>query len=125
MIVTRIGLTDFRNYRSADVELVAGANLFVGRNGQGKTNLVEALGYLSTLTSHRVSTDHAMIRQGADSSIVRARLEYGERSALVEVELNRTGPNRAALNRVAMKVRELPRHVSTVVFAPEDLAIVR
>lgn len=125
MIVTRIGLTDFRNYQSADVELVPGANLFVGRNGQGKTNLVEALGYLSTLGSHRVSSDQAMIRQGADSAIVRARLKYGERNALVEVELNRRGANRAALNRVVMKVRELPRHVSTVVFAPEDLAIVR
>jgi len=125
VIVTRIGLTDFRNYRSADVELVSGANLFVGSNGQGKTNLVEALGFLSTLGSHRVSTDNAMIRQGMDAAIIRARLEYGERSALVEVELNRSTPNRAALNRVPMKVRELPRHVSTVVFAPEDLALVR
>lgn len=125
MIVTRIGLTDFRNYRSADVALVPGANLFIGSNGQGKTNLVEAIGFLSTLGSHRVSTDHAMIRQGADSAIIRASLEYGPRTALVEVELNRKAANRAALNRVPIKVRELPRHVSTVVFAPEDLAIVR
>lgn len=125
MIVTRISLTDFRNYRSADVGLVPGANLFVGRNGQGKTNLVEALGYLSTLGSHRVSSDQAMIRQGAESAIVRARLEYEGRTALVEVELNRSSPNRAALNRVPMRPRELPRHVSTLLFAPEDLAIVR
>src|SRR5690606_15348303 len=106
VIVTRISLTDFRNYRSADVGLVPGANLFVGRNGQGKTNLVEALGYLSTLGSHRVSSDQAMIRQGAESAIVRARLEYEGRSALVEVELNRSSPNRAALNRVPMRPRE-------------------
>lgn len=125
MIVTRIGLTDFRNYRVVDVELVAGANLFVGSNGQGKTNLVEALGFLSTLGSHRVSSDQAMIRQGAESAIIRARLRYGDREALAEVELNRTSPNRAQVNRVPIKVRELPRHVSTVVFAPEDLAIVR
>lgn len=125
MIVTRIGLADFRNYRSADVELVAGPNLFVGSNGQGKTNLVEALGFLSTLGSHRVSTEQAMIRQGSESAVIRARLRYGDREALVEVELNRKGPNRAQLNRVPIKVRELPRHVSTVVFAPEDLALVR
>lgn len=125
MIVSALSLTDFRNYETAEVSLVAGPNLFVGRNGQGKTNLVESLGYLSTLGSHRVSTDQAMIRQGADAAIIRARLRHEERELLLEVQLNRVGANRAMLNRNEIKVRELPRHVSTVLFAPEDLALVR
>ena len=125
MIVTHLTLIDFRNYETLDVALNAGANLFVGSNGQGKTNLVESLGYLSTLGSHRVSTDHAMIRQGQDSAIVRARLVHGEREILAEVQLNRAGANRAQINRSAIKTRELPRYFSSVLFAPEDLALVR
>ncbi|HEY9477415.1 MAG TPA: DNA replication/repair protein RecF [Microbacteriaceae bacterium] len=125
MIVNRLALTDFRNYASAELDLFVGANLFVGSNGQGKTNLVEALGYLSTLGSHRVSTDHALIRQGRDAAIVRANLEHDERRMLVEVQLNRSSPNRAQVNRSAIKVRELPRYFSSVLFAPEDLALVR
>lgn len=125
MHVTRLVLTDFRNYRHVELDLRAGPNLFVGKNGQGKTNLVESLIFLSTLSSHRVSSDQAMIRQGADSAVIRARLAHANRDVLVEVQLNRGTPNRAQLNRVPMKVRELPRHVATVVFAPEDLALVR
>jgi len=123
--VTHLSLTDFRNYESAELELASGPNLFVGSNGQGKTNLVEALGFLSTLGSHRVSTDHAMIRAGRDAAIVRARLENGERSVLAEVQINRTGANRAQINRSAIKTRDLPRYFSSVLFAPEDLALVR
>ena len=125
MRVTHLSLTDFRNYESAELELASGPNLFVGSNGQGKTNLVEALGFLSTLGSHRVSTDHAMIRAGRDAAIVRARLENGERSVLAEVQINRTGANRAQINRSAIKTRDLPRYFSSVLFAPEDLALVR
>jgi DNA replication and repair protein RecF len=123
--VVHLSLTDFRNYESAELELAAGSNLFVGRNGQGKTNLVEALGYLSTLGSHRVSNDHALIRSGLDSAIVRARLANGEQSVLAEVQINRAGANRAQINRSAIKTRELPRYFSSVLFAPEDLALVR
>lgn len=125
MIVTHLTLTDFRNYEALDVDLHPGPNLFVGSNGQGKTNLVEALGYLSTLGSHRVSVDHAMIRQGQDAAIVRARLSHAEREILAEVQINRTGANRAQINRSAIKTRELPRFFSSVLFAPEDLALVR
>ena len=125
MIVTHLSLTDFRNYENAEVPLVAGPNLFVGSNGQGKTNLVESLAYLSTLGSHRVSVDHAMIRQGTDSAIVRARLENSERQLLVEVQLNRSTANRAQVNRSVIKTRELPRYFSSVLFAPEDLALIR
>ena len=125
MIVDRLNLTDFRNYASADVGFAEGANLIVGSNGQGKTNLVEALGYLSTLGSHRVSTDHAMIRQGSDAAIVRAQLRHDERRMLVELQLNRAAANRAQVNRSPIKVRELPRYFSSVLFAPEDLALIR
>lgn len=125
MIVSHLSLTDFRNYRGAEVELQPGANLIVGRNGQGKTNLVEALGYLSTLGSHRVSSDQAMIRHGADAAIMRARLQHGDRQILAEVQLNRSSPNRAQINRSAIRMRDLPRYCSSVLFAPEDLALVR
>lgn len=125
MFVSHLSLSDFRNYAVAEVELRPGANLIVGRNGQGKTNLVEALGYLSTLGSHRVSNDQAMIRAGRDAAIIRARLENGQRSILAEVQLNRVGANRAQINRSAIKPRELPRYFSSVLFAPEDLALVR
>ena len=125
MIVSHLSLTDFRNYESAEVELRAGPNLFVGSNGQGKTNLVESIGYLSTLASHRVPSDQALIRQGSDLAIVRARLQHADRQLLVEVQLNRSGANRAQVNRVAVKPRELPRYITSVLFAPEDLALVR
>ncbi len=125
MIVSHLSLTDFRNYRTAEVALTAGPNLFVGSNGQGKTNLVESLAYLSTLGSHRVSVDHAMVRQGSDSAIIRARLEHGGRQILAEVQINRSSANRAQINRSVIKTRELPRYFSSVLFAPEDLALIR
>jgi DNA replication and repair protein RecF len=123
--VTHLSLTDFRNYRQADVPFREGSNLIVGRNGQGKTNLVEALGYLSTLGSHRVSNDKAMIRAGLDAAIIRAKLEYNGREILAEVQLNRTGQNRGQVNRSVIRMRDLPRYFSSVLFAPEDLALVR
>jgi DNA replication and repair protein RecF len=123
--VARLSLTDYRNYERAELDLGPGATVFVGRNGQGKTNLVEAIGYLSTLGSHRVSGDQALIRAGADAAIVRALLTHGDRELLVELQLNRQGANRAQLNRSPVKTRELPRYAHSVLFAPEDLAIVR
>jgi DNA replication and repair protein RecF len=125
VIVAHLSLVDYRNYETAEVPLVPGPNVFVGSNGQGKTNLVEAIGYLGTLSSHRVSTDQALIRSGTDAAIVRARLQHADREVLLEVQLNRSGANRAQVNRVGVKPRELPRHISTVLFAPEDLALVR
>lgn len=125
MIVEQLGLTDFRNYAAADVSLSAGANLFVGRNGQGKTNLVEAVAYLATLGSHRVSSDAPMVRDGADAAIVRARLAHGDRNVLLELQLNRQGSNKARVNGVNVRTAELPRYAQVVLFAPEDLQIVR
>ena len=125
MYVARLSLTDYRNYERAELALGPGATVFVGRNGQGKTNLVESIGYLATLGSHRVSSDQALIRAGADAAIVRALLTHGDRELLVELQLNRQGANRAQLNRSPVKTRELPRYAHSVLFAPEDLAIVR
>ncbi|WP_317228914.1 DNA replication/repair protein RecF [Clavibacter sp. MX14-G9D] len=125
MIVRHLSLGDFRNYTRADVELLPGATLFVGSNGQGKTNLVEALGFLSTLGSHRVSTDQALIRQGAESAVIRALLQHAGRELRVEVQINRAAANRAQVNSTPTKPRELPRYFSSVLFAPEDLALVR
>ncbi len=125
MIVEQLSLVDFRNYAVADVSLAAGANVFVGRNGQGKTNLVEAIGYFATLGSHRVSQDAPMVRDGADAAIVRMRLAYGERRVVLEAQLNRTGSNKARVNGSPVKTAELPRYAQVVLFAPEDLQIVR
>ncbi|MEB0000647.1 DNA replication/repair protein RecF [Cryobacterium sp. RTS3] len=125
MRVTHLSLTDFRNYAQVEVPFQPGPNLIVGSNGQGKTNLVEALGFLSTLGSHRVSTTAAMIRSGEESAIIRAKLEYNGRDLLAEVQINRSELNRAQINRSVIKTRELPRYFSSVLFAPEDLALVR
>ena len=125
MHVARLSLTDYRNYRNAELVLEPGATVFVGRNGQGKTNLVESIGYLATLGSHRVAGDQPLIRAGADAAIIRALLAHGERELLVELQLNRQGANRAQLNRSPVKTRDLPRYAHSVLFAPEDLAIVR
>lgn len=125
MIVEHLSLIDFRNYAVADVALVAGPNVFVGRNGQGKTNLAEAIGYLATLGSHRVSSDAPLVRDGADAAIIRARLAHGERSVLLEVQVNRQGSNKARINGAPAKTADLPRYAQVVLFAPEDLQIVR
>ncbi|WP_336632047.1 MULTISPECIES: DNA replication/repair protein RecF [unclassified Microbacterium] len=125
MIVEQLSLVDFRNYAVADVSLASGPNVVVGRNGQGKTNLAEAIGYFATLGSHRVSQDAPMVRDGADAAIVRMRLAYGERRVLLEAQLNRTGSNKARVNGAPVKTAELPRYAQVVLFAPEDLQIVR
>ncbi|GAA1977237.1 DNA replication/repair protein RecF [Microbacterium pumilum] len=125
MIVEQLSLVDFRNYAVADVALGTGPNVFVGRNGQGKTNLAEAIAYLATLGSHRVSSDAPMVRDGAESAVIRARLAHGDRRVLLEVQLNRQGSNKARVNGAPVKPGELPRHAQVVLFAPEDLQIVR
>ena len=125
MIVEHLSLVDFRNYAVADVALGSGPNVFVGRNGQGKTNLAEAIAFLATLGSHRVSNDAPMVRDGAEAAIIRARLVHGERSVLLEAQVNRQGANKARVNGAPVKTAELPRYAQVVLFAPEDLQIVR
>ncbi|GAA1857475.1 DNA replication/repair protein RecF [Microbacterium koreense] len=125
MIVEHLSLVDFRNYAVAEVALGPGPNVFVGRNGQGKTNLAEAIAFFATLGSHRVSNDAPMVRHGADAAIVRARLVHGDRHVLLEAQVNRQGSNKARVNGAAVKPAELPRYAQVVLFAPEDLQIVR
>ena len=125
MIVEQLSLIDFRNYAVADVALGQGPTVFIGRNGQGKTNLAEAIGFLATLGSHRVSSDAPMVRDGADAAIIRTRLAHGERKVLLEAQINRQGSNRARVNGAPAKISELPRYAQVVLFAPEDLQIVR
>ena len=125
VIVEQLSLVDFRNYAVAEISLGPGPNVFVGRNGQGKTNLAEAIAFFATLGSHRVSSDAPMVRDGADAAIIRARLSHGDRRVLLEVQLNRQGTNKARVNGAPVKPAELPRHAQVVLFAPEDLQIVR
>jgi len=123
--VIHVSLADFRNYAHAEVALEPGPNLIIGRNGQGKTNLVEAIAYFASLRSHRVSSDAALIRAGADTAVARMRIGVNDREALLELEFNRNAPNRAQVNRNAVRPREVTRWFATTVFAPEDLLIVR
>ncbi len=125
MIVEHLSLVDFRNYATAEISLHRGPNVLVGRNGQGKTNLAEAVVFLATLGSHRVSSDAPMVRDGQEFAIIRARLSHGERKVLIEVQVNRQGSNKARINGSPSKTSELPRYAHVVLFAPEDLQIVR
>ena len=126
MHVSALSLTDFRCYPQADVELGPGVTSFVGPNGQGKTNLVEALGYVATLGSHRVSTDAPLVRLGAERATVRAQIARDDRATLVEIEINPGRANRARINRSPVpRPREVLGMSRTVLFAPEDLALVK
>ena len=126
MHVAHLTLHDFRSYADIDVALEPGATAFIGRNGQGKTNLVEAIDYLSRLSSHRVASDAPLVRAGADQAIVRASVVKEGRPALLEVELNPGRANRARINRSPLpRPREIVGLVRTVVFSPDDLTLVK
>jgi DNA replication and repair protein RecF len=126
MHVSALSLTDFRSWSQLDLELAPGATALVGSNGQGKTNVVEALSYVATLSSHRASSDGPLVRQGAERAIVRARVERDDRSTLVEIEVNPGKANRARVNRGPVpRAREVLGILRTVLFAPEDLDLVK
>ncbi|MER6089152.1 DNA replication/repair protein RecF [Streptomyces bluensis] len=126
MHVTHLSLADFRSYARVEVPLDRGVTAFVGPNGQGKTNLVEAVGYLATLGSHRVASDAPLVRMGAERAVIRAQVRQGERQQLVELELNPGRANRARINRSSqVRPRDVLGIVRTVLFAPEDLALVK
>nr|WP_218885945.1 DNA replication/repair protein RecF [Kineococcus aurantiacus] len=124
--VAHLSLVDYRSYPHLELDLRPGTTTFVGLNGQGKTNLVEAVGYVATLGSHRVSGDAPLVRQGAERAVVRTELVRGGRRALVELEITPGKANRARLNRNPVRrTRDVLGVLRTVLFAPEDLALVK
>jgi DNA replication and repair protein RecF len=124
--VAHLSLLDFRSYPEADVALGPGVTAFVGRNGQGKTNLVEAVDYVAHLASHRVAGDAPLVRFGAEQAVVRASVVRDGRQALLEVQINPGRSNRARVNRSPLpRARDLLGLVRTVLFSPEDLALVK
>lgn len=129
VFVTHLSLADFRSYPTAEISLEPGVTVFTGANGQGKTNLVEAVEFLATLGSHRVAADAPLVRAGAERSLVRARVQAGvsdDRSLLLEVEILPGRSNRASLNRSPLRrPRELLGALRVVLFSPEDLSIVK
>ncbi len=126
MRLTRLEVIDFRGYRTAAVDWAPGVSILLGRNGHGKTNLIEAAGYVATLASHRVSLDAPLIRHGCQSAIVRASIERDERESLVELEIMAGRQNKARLNRSpTTRPRDVLGCLRTVLFAPEDLALVK
>ena len=129
MFVTHLSLADFRSYPLAEVPLGAGVTVFTGANGQGKTNLVEAIEFLATLGSHRVAAEAPLVRAGAERAIVRGRVQAGlddTRSLLLEIEIIPGRANKAALNRGPLRrPRDLLGALRVVLFSPEDLAIVK
>ncbi|MET8083558.1 DNA replication/repair protein RecF [Micromonospora sp. NPDC005237] len=126
MYVQRLELVDFRSYERVAVDLQPGANVLIGANGVGKTNLVEALGYVATLDSHRVATDAPLVRMGATSAVIRCAVIHDGRELLVELEIVPGRANRARLGRSpARRARDVLGALRLVLFAPEDLELVR
>lgn len=126
MHVKHLSLVDFRSYPSAELDLGPGVTALVGPNGHGKTNLVEAVGYVAGLSSHRVATDAPLVRRGASRAAVRVVVTRGGRDTLIELEIVPGGSNRARMNRAPVpRPREVLGALRTVLFAPEDLALVK
>lgn len=129
MFVTHLSLADFRSYPLAEVPLQAGVTVFTGANGQGKTNLVEAVEYLATLGSHRVASEAPLVRAGAERAILRARVQAGlsdDRSLLLEIQITPGRANKASLNRSPLRrPRDLLGALRVVLFSPEDLSLVK
>ncbi len=121
-----LSVVDFRSYPAADVTLCPGITVLLGGNGHGKTNLLEAVGYVATLASHRVAADAPLVRSGAERAVIRARIRRGERVATTDIEISPGSAVRVQINRVAVpRPRRSSGLLRAVTFAPEDLAIVR
>nr|WP_295699873.1 DNA replication/repair protein RecF [Lapillicoccus sp.] len=126
MHVRHLSVVDFRSYPTAELALGPGVTTLVGLNGQGKTNLVEAIGYLATLSSHRVASDQPLVRFGTSSAVIRGTIDRAGREVLVELELNPGRANRAKVNRSSVsRPRDVLGSLRTVLFAPEDLSLVK
>ncbi|WP_026532675.1 DNA replication/repair protein RecF [Arthrobacter sp. H41] len=126
MYVEHLSLTGYRSYEQLDTEIHPGTTVFVGPNGVGKTNIVEAIGYLASMSSHRVASDKPLVAFGADRALIRGKLVRGEQRTSVEVEINPESANRARINRSnPVRARDAAGILKTVLFAPEDLALVK
>ena len=126
MFVKHLTLSHFRNHKNTEIELQPGVNLLVGPNGQGKTNVVEAIEYVSTLSSHRVAGYQALINKDSNGAIIRLKVSHETRDVIVDLELNRDNPNQLRINQSPIsKMRDILGTVHSVVFAPEDIDIVK
>lgn len=124
--ISQLSLTDFRSYAQADVRLSPGINVLIGPNGVGKTNIVEAIGYLANLSSHRVSNDGPLLRFGTERAVIRGAVHRAERVTSLEVEITSGKINKARINRAnPVRAREILGIVRTVLFAPEDLSLIK
>lgn len=126
MYLRHLQVTDFRSWPQADLALEPGPTVLVGQNGRGKTNLLEAIGYIATLGSHRVATDAPLVRHGCERALIRVAVVNDDRELTVELEITPGKANRARINRGAVgKPRDVLGILRTVLFSPEDLALVR
>ena len=126
MLITNLNLTNYRSYTTLDLALDPGVSIFVGKNGEGKTNIAEAVLYLTFLSSHRASGNTPLIKLGNQSAYIRAKVKYPEREILVELEINNDKANRAKVNQNQVRSqKEIFGIVQTIYFSPEDLDIVR
>ena len=127
MLVDSVELVDFRNYEELKITLTAGTTAILGRNGQGKTNLAEAISFLATLESFRGAPNEALVRRGADRAYVRADvIDDDGRRSLIECEIARSGPSRVQVNRQRLpRTRDLLGVIRTSVFSPDDLVLVK
>ena len=126
MLITNLNLNNYRSYTTLDLSLDPGVSIFVGKNGEGKTNIAEAVLYLTFLSSHRASGNTPLIKLGNQSAYIRAKVKYLEREILVELEINSDKANRAKVNQNQVRSqKEIFGIVQTIYFSPEDLDIVR
>jgi DNA replication and repair protein RecF len=126
LLIKHLTLANFRNHLATEVSFVDGVNLFEGDNGQGKTNIVEAVHYLASLQSHRTAGYLPLIGWDAETAVVKAKISHAGRDVLLDLELSKTAKNRIAINKSpSNKMRDLLGYVQTVIFAPEDLDIVK
>jgi DNA replication and repair protein RecF len=126
VFISHLSLSTFRSYQNLELDLTPGISVFVGRNGEGKTNIVEAILYLSFLNSHRVSSDQPLVQLGSQSAYIRATTQLPDREVLVELEVNAEKANRARINQNPVRSqKELFGIVQAIYFSPEDLDLVR
>lgn len=126
MKISHLSLQDFRSYKNLELPLNEGTHIFIGENGEGKTNIVEAIMYLALLSSHRISTDAPLIKLGAERGYIRAKVSDQDRDTLIELEINNGKANRAKVNQNPVRSqRAISGIVKAICFSPEDLDLVR